>query len=100
MTIQRAIIEKVDESKLMYALNYDAQGKFYKIFKLANNDQFRKLTCQDIALIENRMEKNRDHKPAEIKSIIQNLLEESAKELKKDIDNLFGGKNDIKKRDN
>ena len=46
------------------------------------------------------MEKNRDHKPAEIKSIIQNLLEESAKELKKDIDNLFGGKNDIKKRDN
>ncbi len=26
------------EKKLMYALNYDTEGKFFKLFSLANND--------------------------------------------------------------
>lgn len=46
----------------MYTLNYDTEGKFFEIFQFAIKDEYDKLTCEDAALIENRIDKGREHK--------------------------------------
>jgi hypothetical protein len=60
----------------MYALNYDTEGKFFKIFKLANNEEFDMLSCEDIALIEKRLDMSRKPKESDIKAIIKDLIKE------------------------
>lgn len=70
----------------MYTLNYDTEGKFYHIFQLASQDQYQQLTCEDAALIENRVNKGRQHKESEIKAIIKETFKEAADKLKSAVD--------------
>ena len=66
----------------MYTLNYDTQGKFLRIFELANNDQYNRLTCQDAALIENRFDKGRNPSKTDIKAIIKDMMKDEGIKLK------------------
>ena len=66
----------------MYALNYDTEGKFFNLFKEANNGDFSRLTCVDAALIENRIEKARTPKTTDIKNIIKGFTNEEGERLK------------------
>ena len=61
----------------MYALNYDTQGRFSRIFKLATNDKFNELSCEDVALIDNRIDKGRNPKAEEINSIVRAVFKEA-----------------------
>ena len=61
----------------MYALNYDTEGNFFKMFKPAINDRFEELTCVDAALIDNRIDKGRNFKAEDIKTIIRETFKDS-----------------------
>lgn len=51
------------------------------MFKLANQNQFSRLTCEDAAMIENKIDKKRDIQPNAIKTVIKELFLDAEAEI-------------------
>lgn len=51
------------------------------MFKLANQNQFSRLTCEDAAMIENKIDKKRDIQPNAIRTVIKELFVDAEAEF-------------------